>query len=69
MTLKERHERLLSVAREMAQEYEQLCSTMADRFGCEGCPLNVEDMDGGGCKWYADLYVRMSECGVLEVDE
>ena len=68
MTVKRKYDKLLSVAREMAQEYDRLCSTMQDHYGCEGCPLNREDMDGGGCKWYGDMYKRMDECGVLEVD-
>lgn len=42
---------------------------MQDHYGCEGCPLNREDMNGGGCKWFNDMYMRMDECGVLEMDE
>ena len=61
-----RYNRLLSVARDMAHEYDKLCETMVDHYGCEGCPLNTEDMDGGACAWYGDLYKRMDALGVLD---
>lgn len=67
-SLSARYNKLLDVMRDMAREYDALCETMMDHYGCEGCPLNVESMDGGGCTWYGKLQKQLNELGVLDDD-
>jgi hypothetical protein len=52
----------------MAKEYDRLCESMRDYYGCEGCPLNVEGENGdsSGCAWYGEMYMPMYEMGVLD---
>ena len=66
-----RYDKLMAIARRMAKEYDRLCESMRDYYGCEGCPLNVEgeNGDGSGCTWYNDMYTPMCEMGVLDDDE